>query len=78
MGTYQIKVLRKKFKRKKKIMRKKVPEKKIQACVLVEFVHEQVFKNTRKNRSGESGADIYNHLQDCSNKSAMKTFSGPF
>ena len=43
-------------------MRKKVPEKKIQACVLVEFVHEQVFKNTRKNRSGESGADIYNHL----------------
>ena len=62
VGTYQIKVLRKKFKRKKKIMRKKVPEKKIQACVLVEFVHEQVFKNTRKNRSGESGADIYNHL----------------
>ena len=31
-----------------KIMHKKVPEKKIQACVLVEFVNEQVFKNTRK------------------------------
>ena len=29
-------------------MNKKVPEKKIQACVLVEFVYEQVFKNTRK------------------------------
>ena len=60
-------------------MHKKVPEKKIQACVLVEFVYEQVFKNTRKNRSGESGADIYNHPpKGCSNKSAMKTFSGPF
>ena len=42
-------------------MHKKVPKKKIQACLLVEFVYEQVFKNTRKNRSGESGADIYNH-----------------
>ena len=29
-------------------MLNKVPEKKIQACVLVEFVNEQVFKNTRK------------------------------
>ena len=47
VGTYQNKVLHKKFKRKK-IMNKKVPGKKIQACVLVEFVYEQVFKNTRK------------------------------
>ena len=45
-------------------MHKKVPEKKIQACVLVEFVYEQVFKDTRKNRSLESEQfhlDIYNH-----------------
>ena len=41
------------------------------------FLYEQVFKNTRKNRSGESGADIYNHPPKVA-KSAMKTFSGPF
>ena len=29
-------------------MHRKVPKKKIQACVLVEFVYEQVLKNTRK------------------------------
>ena len=64
LGTYQKKVLNKKFKRKKKFMHKKVPEKRIQASVLAGFVYEQVFKNTRKNispLSGESGADIYNH-----------------
>ena len=60
-------------------MHKKIPEETVEACVLVEFVYEQVFENTRKNRSGESGAVIYNHPpRDCSNKSAMKTFSGPF
>ena len=36
-----------KYLSEKKIMHKKVP-KKIQACVLVEFVYEQVLKNTRK------------------------------
>ena len=29
-------------------MHKKVAEKKIQSCVLVEFVYEQALKNTRK------------------------------
>ena len=40
-------------------MHKKVPEKKIKyACSLNLYMNK---KNTRKNRSGESGADIYNH-----------------
>ena len=45
--TYQIKLLHKKFKRKKNHAQEST-WKKIQACVLVEFVYEQVFKNTRK------------------------------
>ena len=63
-------------------MHKKVPEKKIQSCVLVEFVYEQVLKKYKKkidllNLASQEQTFII-IPQDCSNKSAMKTFSGPF
>ena len=58
LGTYQIKVLRKKFKRKKSYTRK-YHDKKIQACVLVEYFYMN--REKIENRSGESGADVYNH-----------------
>ena len=61
MGTYQIKVLHKKFKRKKNHAQERTMIKKFKHAFSLNFLYEQVFKNTRKNRSGGSGADIYNH-----------------
>ena len=80
-GTYQKKVLLKKFKRKKKLCTRKYLKKKFKHACSLNLSMNRYLKIQEK-------IDLLNLesleqtfiiiTQDCSNKSAMKTFSGPF
>ena len=78
MGTYQIKVLRKKFKRKKKSCARKYLKKKFKHAFSLNLYMNRYLKTQEKIDLESQEQTFIIISQDCSNKSAMKTFSGPF
>ena len=78
MGTYQIKVLRKKFKRKKKSCTRKYLEKKFKHAFSLNLYMNKYLKAQEKIDLESQEQTFLIIPQDCSNKSAMRTFSGPF